>query len=142
MLSPVPPDLSGPDQARFSLSCASRPRERLKHRGRNATTPLTPRKLAMLTTITPDSLATADPSRLLLYCQQISRCEQGNGNERRPGVCLPTDHRARVIDLIVATSLVLSSGCSKEATYRALCRKTSPVSGFAAVIVANSLTRA
>jgi hypothetical protein len=47
-----------------------------------------------------------------------------------------------VIDLIVATSLVLRSGCSKAAAYGALCRKTSPVSGSAAVIVANSLTRA
>ena len=46
---------------------------------------------------------------------------------------------------IVATFLALSSGCSKaqgEATYAALSRKTSRVSGSAAVIVANCLTRA
>ena len=45
----------------------------------------------------------------------------------------------------VATFLALSSGCSKaqgEATYAALSRKTSRVSGSAAVIVANCLTRA
>ena len=35
-LLPVPPVLSGPDQARFFVSHASRPPERLKHRGRNA----------------------------------------------------------------------------------------------------------
>jgi hypothetical protein len=45
-----------------------------------------------------------------------------------------------VIDLIVATSLVLSSGCSKEAAYGRYAETPSPVSGSAAVIVANSLT--
>jgi hypothetical protein len=52
---------------------------------------------------------------------------------------------ARVVHLIVATFLALSSGCSKaqgEAIYAALSRKTSRVFGSAAVIVANCLTRA
>ena len=50
-----------------------------------------------------------------------------------------------MVHSIVATFLALSSGCSKaqgEATYSALSRKTSRVSGSAAVIVANCLTRA
>ena len=50
-----------------------------------------------------------------------------------------------MVHSIVATFLAMSSGCSKaqgEAAYAALSRKTSRVSGSAAVIVANCLTRA
>ena len=71
-LSPVPPVLSGPDQARFFVSHASRPRAGLKNRRRDPTTSLRPDNRAMMTTLTPDLLATSDPSKLLLYCQQVS----------------------------------------------------------------------
>src|SRR6266480_5012656 len=46
--------------------------------------------------------------------------------QRRPRLCLPHDQSARVIDLIVAVSLVLSVGCSKQATYRGYADKPVP----------------
>jgi hypothetical protein len=46
--------------------------------------------IGQLTTITPDSLATADPTSLLLDCQQIAMSARQHK--------LSTDQRARVID--------------------------------------------
>jgi hypothetical protein len=61
-LSPVPPVLSGQDQARFS--------HRLKVSWAECDNWILARQSAMLTAITPESLATADASRFLLNCQQ------------------------------------------------------------------------
>jgi hypothetical protein len=90
-------------------------------------------------------MVTGNANMFLLNCQQVFIFSEAT--QKRDGL----DFVCRRIsapawgDFIVATFLALSGGCSNApmgSHLRGVMPKNSPLSGSAAVIVANSLTRA
>jgi hypothetical protein len=99
----------------------------------------------VLIALTPELMVTGNANMFLRNCQQIFMF--GEATQKRDGL----DFVCRRIsapawgDFIVATFLALSGGCSNApmgSHLRGVTPKNSPLSGSAAVIVANSLTRA